>query len=95
MQDAKLFEKLAKPDFSKSCGRWEAHRHTKLQSNSKQFDRNLVLIVEKRLVDFPSAAPPPLFRSPRAESRGAEEGGCGRHARCRLSELRQVAATLT
>ena len=43
MQDTKLFEKLAKPDFSKSCGRWEAHRHTKLQANSKPFACNLVL----------------------------------------------------
>ncbi|MDR2123815.1 MAG: hypothetical protein LBP38_02385 [Desulfovibrio sp.] len=32
MQDAKVFEKQAKPDFSKTCGRWLRLRHTNLLS---------------------------------------------------------------
>jgi hypothetical protein len=30
MQDAKVFEKLAKPDFSKTCGRRLRLRHTNI-----------------------------------------------------------------
>jgi hypothetical protein len=32
MQDAKVFEKQAKPAFSKTCGRWLRLRHTNLLS---------------------------------------------------------------
>ncbi|MDR2123652.1 MAG: hypothetical protein LBP38_01545 [Desulfovibrio sp.] len=32
MQDAKVFEKQAKPDFSKTCGRRLRLRHTNLLS---------------------------------------------------------------